>query len=274
MKMTDMAVIMSVYYKDKLECLQESVQSILNQTFRDYHYYIAIDGPVQPDIDEYLTSLKDERIRLHRIEKNGGLAAALNYLLDILLLNSEYKYIARMDADDISLPARLENQRNFLIINPEVSVVGSWYEEIDDEGNHLINKILPTKHEELRKRYYTKTPFPHSSVMYDRRLFEIAGYYPTDTKLMEDNVLWGRALKKNLTFANLKQYLIKIRIDKSYFKRRSGVRYGWNYMLTRYNLKLSGVPGSYYLMILIIGIVKMMPACIVKLVKKIDNYFF
>jgi glycosyltransferase involved in cell wall biosynthesis len=205
--MTDLAVIMAVYRNDKLKFLKESVQSILDQTFADFHYYIMFDGPVSPDIDCYINSLEDNRIRLFRSKENKGLAASLNYLLEILLSNKEYKLIARMDADDISLPLRFEKQRNFMLDSPDVSCVGCWYEEIDENGKHLGNRKLPVSHEDLKKRYYTRAPFAHPSVMYRRQLIETAGFYPTDTILMEDNVLWGRALKEGLRFANIPEYL-------------------------------------------------------------------
>jgi glycosyltransferase involved in cell wall biosynthesis len=256
---------MSVYYKDKLRYLEESVQSILNQTFRDFHYYIALDGPVPSEIDEYLTTLKDERIRLHRIGKNGGLAAALNHLLETVLKNPEYRYIARMDADDISLPERFEKQRNFLINNPEISVLGSWYEEIDEIGKHLSYRKLPIEHEALRKRYYTRTPFAHSSVMFHIRLIEKAGNYPTETILMEDNVLWGKALANGLEFANIPEVLIRLGIDKGYYKRRSGLRYGWNYFRLKFPINMFlKAPSTTYFFLIFIAIIKMMPAFLIR----------
>jgi glycosyltransferase involved in cell wall biosynthesis len=216
--MPDLAVIMSVYQNDKLIYVKESVQSILNQSFSRFHYYLIFDGPVSPDISEYITSLTDNRIKLFRLEKNGGLAGALNYLLEVVMKNPEYKFIARMDADDISMPTRFEKQRNFLSEHSDISVVGCWYEEIDETGNHLSYRKLPTDHEALRKRYFTRTPFAHPSVMYRRELIEKAGFYPTDTIWMEDNVLWRRALLLGLKFSNIPELLFKFRGTKTFIK--------------------------------------------------------
>jgi glycosyltransferase involved in cell wall biosynthesis len=230
--MNDMAVIMSVYKKDRLIFLKESVQSILEQTFTEFDYFLIFDGPVDPEIESYISSINDNRLRLYKLEKNGGLASALNYLLRIVMQNDGYRIIARMDADDISMPERFEKQFSFLIRNPNISVVGCWYEEIDEEGKHLADVRLPLKHEELRRRYYTRTPFAHSSVMFTRELIEKAGFYPTDTILMEDNALWGRALSNSLLFANLPEVLLKFRIDKNFYRRRSGIKYGLNFIKT------------------------------------------
>jgi glycosyltransferase involved in cell wall biosynthesis len=258
--MTDLAVIMSIYQNDKLKFLKESVQSILDQTFSGFHYYIAFNGPVSQDIDGYISSLNDDRIRLFRLEKNGGLANALNYLLEIILKNPDYKLIARMDADDISLSSRFEKQRSFLMNNPDISCVGCWYHIINESGKQLSYRKLPVEHETLKKLYYTRTPFAHPSVMYRTELIEKAGLYPVDTILMEDNVLWGKALKAGLRFANIPEYLFMFRKDKYYYRRRSGLRYGWNYIKTRFILIRSvNLPVYSYLISFFVGIIKMFP---------------
>jgi len=254
--MTDLVVIMSVYKNDNLKFVRESVQSILDQTFKIFDFYIVFDGPVSTDIDRYISSINDNRIRLFRLEQNGGLASALNFLLEKVMSIPDYKLIARMDADDISLPlrfekqraflsenteisivgswyeeidesgnhladrklpadhdslkkrymislpTRLEKQRAFLSENTEISIVGSWYEEIDESGNHLADRKLPADHDSLKKRYMTRTPFAHPSVMYRRQLIEKAGSYPTDTVLMEDNVLWGKWFLSNRYYSD------------------------------------------------------------------------
>jgi glycosyltransferase involved in cell wall biosynthesis len=259
--MTDLVVIMSVYRNDKLKYLRESIQSIIDQTFTQFHYYIVFDGPVSPEIDDYITLLKDSRIKLFRLENNGGLANALNYLLNVVIRNLEYEFIARMDADDISMPARFEKQRNYLLKNSDVSVLGCWYQEIDESGKHLSDRKLPVEHEALKKLYYTRTPFAHPSVMYRRILIETAGFYPTDTVLMEDNVLWGNALKAGLRFANIPESLLNFRKDKDFYKRRSGAKYGWNFIKTRFKINRSlRFPVYAYLFSFMLGVIKMMPS--------------
>lgn len=268
--MTDLVVIMSVYSNDKLKFIKESVQSILDQTFTQFHYYIIFDGPLSQDINNYITSLKDNRIKIFRLEKNSGLANALNYLLKIILNNPEYEFIARMDADDISMPTRFERQREFLCFNTDISCVGSWYQEVDESNRHISDLRLPVKHEDLKKLYCRRTPFAHSSVMFRRNMIETAGFYPTDTILMEDNVLWGRALKAGLRFANIPQYLLKFRVDKEFFKRRSGLKYGWKYITTRSKLiRELKIPCYYYLFSFAIGCIKMTSPLIIKYAYKV-----
>ncbi|MBK7627811.1 MAG: glycosyltransferase [Bacteroidales bacterium] len=179
--MTDLAVIMSVYINDKISYLEQSVQSILTQTYADFDFFIAFDGPVSNEIENYLINLRDKRIHLYKIEKNGGLARALNFLLEIVLNNPEYKFIARMDADDISVSNRFESQKKFFLSNPKIACVGSWYKEIDENDKIVSYQKLPLKHEEIKKFILRRSPLAHSSVMFRREMVDRAGLYPTDS---------------------------------------------------------------------------------------------
>jgi glycosyltransferase involved in cell wall biosynthesis len=200
---------------------------------------------------------------------NGGLAAALNFLLEIVLKNPDYKFIARMDADDISSSERFQRQHEFLMSNSDISCVGSWYEEIDEAGRHLSYRKLPVSHEDLIRRFRIRVPFAHPSVMFSRNLIEKAGYYPVDTMLMEDSVLWGMALKAGLKFANVPELLLKFRIDEKFFSRRSGFKYGWKFIITRFRVnKALNFPSHTYLYILMAGIIKMMPSFFLSYVYK------
>jgi glycosyltransferase involved in cell wall biosynthesis len=258
--MTELAVIMSIYLNDRLPFVRESIESILSQSYSDFHFYLTFDGPVKAEVEQYVLSLRDPRLRFYRIDKNGGLASALNYLLEIVLKNSDYKMIGRMDADDVSFPNRFEKQLTFLKANPEISCVGCWYHEIDERGKLLKDRRLPLTHEELRKLYIKRSPFAHPAVMYRRRLIEEAGFYPTNTILMEDNVLWGNSLKQGLKFANIPEFLLNFRIDEKFYERRSGIRYGWNFIKTRFRVNRSLHHPLYsYVFSLLIGLVKMMP---------------
>lgn len=271
--MIDLAVIMSIYKKDKLNFVKESVQSILSQTYTRFHLYLIFDGPVSAEIDEYISNLQDLRLRLFRSQLNMGLAKAMNLLLGEVLKNQEYRFIARMDADDISMPERFGLQREFLIRHNDISCVGSWYREIDEDGKQLSERKLPTGSEDLRNYYFKRAPFAHPSVMYRRELIEIAGFYPVDTILLEDNVLWGNALQHGLKFANIPEFLLKFRIDKDFFKRRSGIKYGWNYIISRFKIikRLNSQPGTY-LYSLFSGLIRMLPSYLFRLIYKSVRY--
>lgn len=263
--MTDPAVIMSVYQNDKLNFLKESVQSILDQTFSQFHYYIVFDGPVASEIDSYITSLNDSRVKLYRLKNKGGLAIALNYLFKIIMQDPAYGYIARMDADDISMPTRFQKQRNFFIANPDISCIGTWYQEVDEFGNLLSNQKLPVIHEEIRKFFMKRNPFAHPSLMFRREMIDRAGFYPTNTLRLEDYVFWSNAIKSGLLVANIPEYLLRFRRDKDFYKRRSGIRFGFNYIITRFKInKALKAPIHIYFYSLCIGMIRMMPSFLLK----------
>jgi glycosyltransferase involved in cell wall biosynthesis len=258
--MTDLAVIMSIYFNDNLRFVKESIDSILNQTFPPFHFYLIFDGPVNKDVKDFVINIKDNRIKLFRLEQNGGLAKALNHLLEVIIRNPEYKYIARMDADDISMPDRFQLQRDYLIKHSDISCVGSWYQEIDEDGKQLSERKLPIGSEDLRSYYFKRTPFAHPSVMYKRELIEIAGFYPVDTILLEDNVLWGNALERGLKFANIPEFLFKFRIDKDFFRRRSGIKYGFKFILIKFKInRLLNAPVYTYFYTFVMGLIRMFP---------------
>lgn len=109
MNIHKIAVIMSLYKSDVLDYVKFAVESILNQTYSNFDFYIQYDGYVKEDVDAYLSGIKDERVHLFRREQNKGLAHSLNDLLSIVMPMG-YEYIARMDADDISMPERFDKQ--------------------------------------------------------------------------------------------------------------------------------------------------------------------
>ncbi len=112
-------------FNTKISMLKESVESILNQTFRDFEFLIIDDGSTN-GADVYLNRIKDKRVKIIHNPSNIGITKSLN----IGLKQAKGKYIARMDADDISLPDRFEKQYMFMEANPDVIVCGTQTEEI------------------------------------------------------------------------------------------------------------------------------------------------
>ena len=110
---------MPVYNGEKY--LQEAIESILNQTFKDFEFIIINDGSTDKTL-EIIKSFTDPRIKLITQENRG-----IIYSLNKGITESRGKYIARMDADDISLPERLEKEYRFLEQNPNYGIVGTTF---------------------------------------------------------------------------------------------------------------------------------------------------
>ncbi|MFG0224477.1 glycosyltransferase [Providencia stuartii] len=246
MKINDIAVIMSIYKNDKLDHINSAILSILQQTDISPLLYIYIDGTVSLDVYNYLDSLNENtNIHVTKVNENKGLAYALNYLIDKIILDKNIKYIARMDSDDISMPSRLNTQRNFLENNLSIDILGTGCEEFGTPYA-LKKKILPISHDELANFSITRCPFIHPSVMFRRRVFEQGNRYPTHTCFTEDMAFWLELLYKNYKFHNLPDILLRYRLEENTMTRRAGLskaksevslRLGYMFLLNKFSLK-------------------------------------
>jgi len=197
------SVIMSVYNGERY--LREAVESILNQTFRDLEFIIIDDGSTDGTAD-VLRSYNDPRIVLLTNTDNIGLTASLNRGLGA----ARGKYIARMDADDISLPKRLERQIAYLDTHPEVGLLGTWVEVIDEWGERLFT--LQGSTDSLRLKWLLlvgQNLLTHSATMYRRSLVErLGGYHPG--RYSQDYELWSR-MSFETQIAQLPEILLRWR---------------------------------------------------------------
>ena len=195
------SVLMCVYNGDKY--LAAAIDSILSQTYSNFEFVIIDDGSTDESYNVISTFI-DPRIRLIKNEINKGLIASLN----MGLLVAKGKLIARMDADDISYPQRLQTQIDFLASHPSIGVCGSWVNIIDSEKVYK----LPVSHNEIKVAMLNDNPMAHPSVMFDNDLFKEHSFsYNNDYIGAEDYELWSRAIFK-INFANIPIPLLGYRI--------------------------------------------------------------
>jgi glycosyltransferase involved in cell wall biosynthesis len=233
--MRSLAVIMSIYKNDRLKYVKESVGSILNQTYSDLDFYIIYDGPVAEEIDDYLARISDHRLHITRRDNNLGLAQSLNDLLNIVL-PLDYEYIARMDADDVSLPNRFAKQVEFLAANPAIDCVGGAINEIDENGISRNKTVkYPCTPQECRSFFAKRNPVAHPSVMFRKSYFaKINGIYPTDFERNEDTRLWHEGYKHGCLITNIPDVVLNFRISESTFKqRRNGTAFAQSQLKLR-----------------------------------------
>jgi GT2 family glycosyltransferase len=189
--------------------LEESINSILNQTFKDFEFIIIDDGSIDNSvriIKKYLK--KDNRIKLLINKKNLGIIQSLNKGLKI----AKGDYIARMDSDDISLPSRLEIEYQYLKKNKDIFLVGTSYQIINEEGKKLfdIQTFFPS--ELVRKKLLKKCIIAHPTVMFHN---DGCWYYRDKAIYCEDYDLWLRLLQKGKKMVILKEILLKYRVRKN-----------------------------------------------------------
>lgn len=215
-------VIMSVYRNDKVDEVKIAVDSILQQTYQNLKLCMMQDGPIDNEVERYLKALPDQRVRVYVREENKGLATSLNELLEIILKKDDVTYVARMDADDYSLPGRFEKQVQFLETHPDVDIIGSYITESSDPtqpGGHMVT--YPLDHAGCRKVFSRRTPLAHPSVLFRRSFFDKAGLYPTDTLRFEDGALWLKGFLNGCHFANVPEVLVKMRVNDAFYNRRN-----------------------------------------------------
>lgn len=216
------SVILPVYKNDKPEYVTLSVNSILYQTYQDIELNIGVDGPIGVELGEILRSYEaDDRVVVHWFEYNRGLAVVLNDLLEYSFKNG-FKYIARMDADDISMPDRLDKQMVFLRANPDIDVVGGAIEEIDEVGNSRDKVIVyPYSSEECKDFFAKRNPHAHPTVVFRKSFFDKAGcMYRPEYRQNQDTMLWLDGMKSGTKHANIPDVVLKFRFTDSLFKKR------------------------------------------------------
>jgi len=145
-------VLMPVYNAAKY--LKDAINSILEQTYSNFEFIIIDDGSTDESLD-IIKSFNDKRIKLFENGNNIKLIATLNKGIDL----AQGKYIARMDADDISLPERFEKQINFMENNPNVGLCGTYIRAIGIEKNYDVH--FKTTNEEIKFKLFFDTHFPH-----------------------------------------------------------------------------------------------------------------
>ncbi len=219
--MRSAAFIMSVYAGDRADWLREALESILNQAVpqEQIHIYLCADGPLPEALDACLAQFEDHIHRLIRLPENRGLAIALNRLIDAL---EDEEFIFRLDADDICLPNRVEQQIGFLEKHPPVMLCGGSIQEFQGHPeDHGLLRTYPVDTCAMRKYILKANPFAHSTVCFRREFFDSIGKYNEDFPLRQDIELWFRAVAQDVPMANLREPVLLFRISDELVQRRN-----------------------------------------------------
>ncbi len=194
---------MSVYNAESF--VAQAIQSVLNQTFSDFEFLIFEDKSTDSS-REIVRSYADPRIRL--VENTVNLGLTNNLAAGMTMACGEF--IARMDADDICIPNRLECQLAYLDAHPDVSVLGSAVTYFDESGKEFVAH-QPLEHEEIKCTLFYGFTMLHPSVMMRKGDFEKHGLnYDPAFPVAQDHDLWTRAIRR-LRFANLHSPHLKMR---------------------------------------------------------------
>jgi hypothetical protein len=200
------SVVMPTYNGERF--LRPAIESILNQTFRDFELILIDDGSTDSTpriLADFRDKAKDGRLIVLTNQRNLGIAGATNRGLDA----ARGEYVALHDHDDISLPHRFQTQLDFLQSHPEIALVGSAATLIDENGVAYDEHLEPEDDIDLKWETLFRCPIRHTSVMVRRGVMhEIGGYSADPTlKVATDYDLLSRVVMRHRV-ANLNERLI------------------------------------------------------------------
>jgi glycosyltransferase involved in cell wall biosynthesis len=157
------SVVMPVYNAG--DFLVEAIESIRNQTYKNFEFIIVDDASIDNSwkiLKRFIK--KDERIRIFKLEENVGVSQTVKFAIE----KTKGSFLARMDADDIAHPKRLEKEVNYLLKNSQTVAVGTQCQLINKDGKTIGKKVFPTKFEDIYKYIFTFIPVQQPTLMINK----------------------------------------------------------------------------------------------------------
>lgn len=218
--MENYSILMSVYYKEKPEHLAVSIQSMMDQTVVTNDFVIVCDGPLTDALDAVLENFEMNYpgvFQIIRLPENVGIGAAAN----VGLQYCKNDLVAKMDADDISLPQRCEKQLELFTQKPGMAVIGGYIAEFDEDPQKpFAIRDVPVQDADIRKFARRRQPFNNVSVMYKKSAVMAVGSYRALNRC-EDFDLYTRLLHAGYEGQNIEEILVNVRVDKNSNSRRA-----------------------------------------------------
>ncbi len=262
--MPKVSIIMGAY--NCADTIVRSIESIQGQTFSDWEMIICDDCSKDSTFDVATAcAQQDKRIVVIKNEQNSRLAYSLNHCLQ----HAKGEYVARMDADDICYPERLQLQVDFLDAHPEYSVVGGGVQLYDEngDGNILLNPEVP-----VVSFMYRHVPFFHPTIMMRRETYDALGGYVVAkrTRRGQDMDLWFRFFAKGYKGYNIQQPLLKYHDSLSDIKKKNSFSTAWGFTQTLFiGFRANKFPFYKYHWVLKPFVVSLLPQSVIyKLHKK------
>ncbi len=217
-------VLMCVYNGQRY--LREAIDSILNQTYSDFEFLIVDDGSTD-DTLKILKSYKDSRIKLVLNDNNIGLTKSLNK--GLMLAKGEY--IARMDADDISVKNRLLTQLNFMQQNNYDLIYSDTF-FIDKNGEYVCKSFRPASVDVVLRNLKKHNFIPHPTVFFKKETILNLGGYDERFKTAQDLQLWLKMYDSKMNFGYINEPLVKYRLNPESI--RKGIYSNYYFTLANY----------------------------------------
>lgn len=222
-------VLMSVYHKDSPDELRQSIDSMLDQTAPCDQFVLVEDGPLGEDLEAVIEQYVAEHGDLFtvvRLEENRGLGRAL----DAGLAACRNDLVARMDADDISLPTRCEKLLKLFEENEKLGLAGTNIDEFYDDPSHIVSsRVVPSDYASICRFMRRRSPFNHPTVMFRKsEVIRCGGYGQMRRK--QDLDLFARMLNQGCYALNINESLLLFRSNEGNYKRRKSWEYCRSYI--------------------------------------------
>jgi glycosyltransferase involved in cell wall biosynthesis len=230
------SVSICVYGKDNADHFKIAMESIINQTTPPNEIILVVDGPIPDPIQKVIHRIQNkcEHLKVVYLKNNVGHGEARRTGID----QCQHNLIAIMDADDICVPDRFEQQIQYFRKEAGLSVVGgNIVEFVDDINNTVGIRKVPEEDSDIKQYLKKRCPFNQVTVMFKKNdVIEAGGY--TDWYCNEDYYLWIRMMQKGFKFRNINGILCYVRVGSDMYQRRGG----WHYFkseakLQKYMLK-------------------------------------
>lgn len=265
---SNLSVLISIYRGDNPEYLDAAIESIITQTRPPDEIILVEDGPVTEELCDIVKKWQQKRpelIKVISLPENRGLGVALQEGLKAC----SYEIVARMDADDISSPERLEKQLKFLQDNPDVAFVSSWMGCFEDNpDNILFIRQMPQDYEDIRRIAKFRNPVFHAPAMFRRSEVEGVGGY-AELQRNQDYHLWVRMLLNGSKITCIPEALYKVRCNSDFLKRRASFQHAISMIkLQKEFLKMGFISYPQYLFNMSVRIIAcMLPVTVTRLMR-------
>ena len=226
------SLVMPVYNSSKY--LKQSIKSILNQTVRDFELIIIDDGSVDNSWDIINEFKKVDKRIVALKQSNSGLVHTLNKAIGI----SKGKYLARLDADDVSHPKRFDKQLKWFQISSKRVLCGTFANIIDENNKRIGNiKYYKTNHSDICKELFFHNNFVHSSVMINLEVLKKIGNFNLFFLYSQDYDCWCRILSHG-EIGNIPEKLVDTRYHKDSISRKKTTKQSTYAVLAAYHYYL------------------------------------
>jgi glycosyltransferase involved in cell wall biosynthesis len=220
------SILISVYEKENPLWFNLALESLWSQSLEPDEVVLVKDGPLTPELETVLAGWQEkfgDRLRVVALERNVGLAAALN----VGLKACRNEWVVRMDTDDICLPNRLEVLAGFIRKNPSADIVGSWAIRLDADGRPGRVMKVPVDPVRIRRLIWL-CPLIHPTVCYKKeKILAVGGYDPLAGPRQDDYELWFRCAAAGYAFHNIPEPLLLYRFTE-WNIRRNTFRVGYH----------------------------------------------